>query len=134
MAMIETEVAARRLARAICADITLYQRAKIEAGADLTEEYLEGRGLFLSRVAEALHPIFDEEVAGAPFGRIVRVGSPGVRDAPAVAPVAPATQRPSSDVSSPVAPSEPNSGSMMSLVVAGALLLVAILGVLMLRR
>ncbi|MBZ0120755.1 MAG: hypothetical protein K8H88_27420 [Sandaracinaceae bacterium] len=62
MALIETEEAARRLARAIASDLSLYNEEKIVQGiqADnlfevLAEEIEEGRALFKSRVAPELY-------------------------------------------------------------------------------
>lgn len=62
MALIETEEAARRLARAIASDISLYNEEKIVTGIksdnlfdSLAEEIEEGRALFRSRVAPELY-------------------------------------------------------------------------------
>jgi hypothetical protein len=62
MALIETEEAARRLARAIASDISLYNEEKIVRGIAedtlfevLAEEIEEGRALFKSRVAPELY-------------------------------------------------------------------------------
>ncbi|MGF1466259.1 MAG: hypothetical protein ACFCGT_09005 [Sandaracinaceae bacterium] len=62
MALIETEEAARRLARAIASDLSLYNEEKILQGiqgdnlfAVLEEEIEEGRALFKSRVAPDLY-------------------------------------------------------------------------------
>ena len=62
MALIETEEAARRLARAIASDLSLYNEEKIVEGITrdtlfdkLTEEIEEGRALFRSRVAPELY-------------------------------------------------------------------------------
>jgi len=62
MALIETEEAARRLARAIASDLSLYNEEKIVEGitndrlfASLSEEIEEGRALFKSRVAPELY-------------------------------------------------------------------------------
>lgn len=62
MALIETEEAARRLARAIASDLSLYNEEKIVQGiqADnlfdaLDDEIEEGRALFKSRVAPELY-------------------------------------------------------------------------------
>ena len=62
MAMIETEEAARRLARAIASDISLYNEEKVVEGITddslydvMAEELEEGRALFQSRVVSALH-------------------------------------------------------------------------------
>lgn len=61
MALIETEEAARRLARAIASDLSLYNEDKIVEGIQqdtlfsvLAEELEEGRALFKSRVSPEL--------------------------------------------------------------------------------
>ena len=61
MPLIETEEAARRLARAIARDLSLYNEEKIVRGIEadnlfdaLSEEIEEGRALFKSRVAPEL--------------------------------------------------------------------------------
>jgi uncharacterized hydantoinase/oxoprolinase family protein len=61
MALIETEEAARRLARAIASDLSLYNEEKIVKGIQndnlfdgIAEEIEEGRALFKSRVAPDL--------------------------------------------------------------------------------
>ena len=63
MALIETEEAARRLARAIASDLSLYNEEKIVNGITndnlfdtLAEEIEEGRALFKRRVAAELYP------------------------------------------------------------------------------
>jgi hypothetical protein len=58
MGVIETEEAAKRLARVIVSDIEIYNRDKFQAGADLTHAIEEGRALFRSRVAPELFPLF----------------------------------------------------------------------------
>jgi hypothetical protein len=62
MALIETEEAARRLARAIASDLSLYNEEKIVEGVThdnlfdvLSDEIEEGRALFKSRVAAELY-------------------------------------------------------------------------------
>ena len=57
MPLIETDEAARRLARAIASDLSLYNEEKIVQGiqsddlfATLSEEIEEGRALYKSRV------------------------------------------------------------------------------------
>ena len=64
MPLIETEEAARRLARAIASDLSLYNEDKILEGLQsdslfdvLEEEIEEGRTLFKSRVAA---PLFEK--------------------------------------------------------------------------
>jgi uncharacterized hydantoinase/oxoprolinase family protein len=61
MPLIETEEAARRLARAIASDLSLYNEEKIVQGIkedslfdSLKEEIEEGRALYKSRVAPQL--------------------------------------------------------------------------------
>jgi uncharacterized hydantoinase/oxoprolinase family protein len=61
MALIETEEAARRLARAIASDLSLYNEEKIVEGIQkdtlftvLSEELEEGMALFKSRVSPEL--------------------------------------------------------------------------------
>lgn len=63
MALIETEEAARRLARAISSDLALYNEDKIAEGVQndnlfdvMADEVQEGRDLYQSRVARALLP------------------------------------------------------------------------------
>ena len=62
MPLIETEEAARRLARAIASDLSLYNEEKILLGVQndnlfstLSEEVEEGRALYKSRVAPDLY-------------------------------------------------------------------------------
>ena len=62
MALIETEEAARRLARAIASDLSLYNEEKIVEGVQgdnlfevLADEIEEGRALFKSRVSPELY-------------------------------------------------------------------------------
>jgi hypothetical protein len=62
MPLIETEEAARRLARAIASDLSLYNEEKITKGIEsdtlfkeLEEEIEEGRALYKSRVAPELY-------------------------------------------------------------------------------
>ncbi len=61
MALIETEEAARRLARAIASDLSLYNEEKIVEGIQkdslftvIADELEEGRALFKSRVSPEL--------------------------------------------------------------------------------
>ncbi|MEO5729314.1 MAG: hypothetical protein ABI134_22150 [Byssovorax sp.] len=62
MPLIETDEAARRLARAIASDLSLYNEEKIVQGiqsddlfATLSEEIEEGRALYKSRVSPDLY-------------------------------------------------------------------------------
>jgi len=61
MALIESDEAARRLARAIASDLSLYNEEKINRGiaddklfTEIAEEIEEGRALFKSRVTPEL--------------------------------------------------------------------------------
>jgi hypothetical protein len=63
--VIDDEQAARRLARAIVADIRLYHEAEIAAG-DVSEALGEGRALFHARVVGSLHRVFEEEASALP--------------------------------------------------------------------
>ena len=63
MALIETEEAARRLARAIASDLSLYNEEKIIGGVThdnlfdaISEEIEEGRALYKRRVSPDLYP------------------------------------------------------------------------------
>jgi hypothetical protein len=58
MTLIDTEEAAKRLARVILSDIRLYNREKIRAGSDLRSEIEEGYALFRKRVAPDLAPLY----------------------------------------------------------------------------
>ncbi|MCC6215969.1 MAG: hypothetical protein IT376_13975 [Polyangiaceae bacterium] len=62
MPLIETEEAARRLARAIASDLSLYNEEKIVRGIEsdtlfeeISEEIEEGRALYKSRVSPDLY-------------------------------------------------------------------------------
>lgn len=64
MALIETEEAARRLARAIASDLSLYNEEKIVKGIQednlfdaIAEEIEEGRALFKSRVTPEIYEL-----------------------------------------------------------------------------
>jgi hypothetical protein len=83
--------AATRLARAILADIVLYNKEKLRSGGPprdvLAGEIQEGRTHFQSRVVERLHPIFDEAL-------LVQWGTDGTAsppDASRIPPSSPAT-------------------------------------------
>jgi hypothetical protein len=59
MGSINTEDAARRLARVILSDIELYSRERPKLGETLEAQIAEGRRLFASRVTPDLRPVFD---------------------------------------------------------------------------
>jgi hypothetical protein len=99
VARIETEEAARRLARAIVADIRLYHQEAVASGADLTEEIGEGRALFQSRVEPSLHGVYEhtlEEVGLATAGTLAPLerGAPPLAPGLFESPPAPATSVP----------------------------------------
>ena len=54
---------AQRLARAIAADIRVYNAKALEAGTDLDAALAEGRALYCQRVEPAFHPLFDSTIA-----------------------------------------------------------------------
>jgi hypothetical protein len=68
MRLIDTEEAAKRLARVILSDIRLYNREKIRTGGDLRAELEEGYALFRSRVAPPLLPLFKKVLADNSLG------------------------------------------------------------------
>lgn len=69
MALIDDPDKARRLARAICADIVLYEGARVRAAVraeraeSLQRPVAEGRALYVSRVTPELYDLFDEALA-----------------------------------------------------------------------
>jgi hypothetical protein len=82
VALIDNEDAARRLARVIISDIELYNRDKVDSGADLKTLVDEGFTLFRSRVAPSLHPLYPVVVSGS---RLARGLAPGAAEAAAAA-------------------------------------------------
>lgn len=69
MALIDSEEGARRLARAIAADIRLYNAERLARGEPLESELDEGRALFRGRVVEELHPLIETALAEAHLTR-----------------------------------------------------------------
>jgi hypothetical protein len=65
MGTIETEEAARRLARVILSDIDLYMRERPNAGESREAQIEQGRRLFASRVTPELVPVFEMVLAAA---------------------------------------------------------------------
>lgn len=63
MARIESKEGAVRLARAIAADIVLYNSDRVARGEDLSSEIREGRELYESRALPEFHPLFDVALA-----------------------------------------------------------------------
>jgi hypothetical protein len=70
MGAIDTEDAARRLARVILADIDLYMRERPKLGESREAQIEEGRRLFASRVTPALVPVFAKVLADRAVGRV----------------------------------------------------------------
>lgn len=91
---IDTEDAARRLARVILSDIDLYMRERPKLGESREAQIEEGRRLFARRVSPALVPVFAMVLADRAAGRV---------NAPAAAP-APST--PASGASATVGPAD----------------------------
>jgi hypothetical protein len=93
---INTEDAARRLARVILADIELYHRERPKDGETLEAQIEEGRRLFASRVTPDLLPVFGLVLAERAAGR---VNSPAATEPPSTRP--PAATTPGPDQASP---------------------------------
>ncbi len=76
--MITDDERARRLARAIVADILLYNDTAIsDASPAMSGVVEEGRGLYQQRVAPALYPLFEDALAEsrlAPWGEAIAAG------------------------------------------------------------
>ncbi len=70
MGSINTEEAARRLARVILSDIELYNRERPKQGETLEGQIEEGRRLFASRVTPDLLPLFDLVVSDRARGSV----------------------------------------------------------------
>ena len=79
MGSINTEEAARRLARVILSDIELYNRERPKQGETLEGQIEEGRKLFASRVTPELLPLFDLVVSDRARGS---VNSPAAAEPP----------------------------------------------------
>ena len=76
---INTEEAARRLARVILSDIELYNRERPKPGETLEAQIEQGRRLFASRVAPDLLPVFDLVLSDRTLGS---VNSPAAAEPP----------------------------------------------------
>jgi len=81
MGSINTEEAARRLARVILSDIELYNRERPKQGETLEAQIEEGRRLFKSRVTPDLLPVFALVLADRAVGS---VKSPAVVEPPSI--------------------------------------------------
>jgi hypothetical protein len=76
---INTEEAARRLARVILSDIELYNRERPKPGETLEAQIEEGRRLFASRVTPDLLPLFGLVLSDRALGRVT---SPAAAEPP----------------------------------------------------
>ncbi len=83
MATIDTEDAARRLARVILSDIDLYMRERPKAGESREGQIEEGRRLFASRVTPELIPVFAKVLADGAAGPVPAPVAPAARPSPA---------------------------------------------------
>ena len=81
MGPIDTEDAARRLARVILSDIDLYIRERPRQGESREAQIEEGRRLFASRVSPALVPVFAMVLADRATGRVT---APAAAPAPSI--------------------------------------------------
>jgi hypothetical protein len=95
MGAIDTEDAARRLARVILSDIDLYIRERPKLGESREAQIEEGRRLFASRVTPALVPVFAMVLADRAAGRVNAPAAaaassiPASAGAPTVGPIHP---------------------------------------------
>jgi hypothetical protein len=83
MGTIDTEEAARRLARVILSDVDLYIRERPNAGESREAQIEEGRRLFASRVTPELLPVFEMVLADPAAGTVDAPAAPGARPIPA---------------------------------------------------
>ena len=75
--MINREDAALKLARAIVADVKLYNQDAIEKGSQqVWEAIFEGRALYTSRVSHELMGLFDTVLEQDPILRFYAGGQP----------------------------------------------------------
>lgn len=118
--MIDDEDKARRLAKAICADVMLYNAAVKVAPVDeraglISQPISEGRALYASRVVPRLAGIFEAEVAESVTGPL------GVSASSAVPP-----PRAPTLLAAPVLPQSSGGNGLIIIVVAVLLLVAAI--------
>jgi len=102
MGTIDTEEAARRLARVILSDIDLYIRERPNAGQSRESQIEEGRRLFASRVTPELVPLFAMVLADRAAGPVNAPAAPVARPSPDL----PIDDEPPTDPSIFVPPSE----------------------------
>jgi len=85
MGAIDTEDAARRLARVILSDIDLYSRERPKPGESREAQIEEGRRLFASRVIPELVPMFARVLADRAAGGVNAPAAPAAPSVPASA-------------------------------------------------
>jgi hypothetical protein len=113
MALIDDMPAAQRLAKAILADIQLYNAETLAQGGDLSPQIAEGRELFHARVVPHFHPMFEAMLSESPVGGAARPGgSPFAAVPPGTTPL-----------------DTPSSGSSASVLAVVAVVIVVVLGV-----
>jgi hypothetical protein len=124
--LIDDEVNARGLARAIISDLKLYNAHKLQAGESIEEEISEGRALYADRVAVRWGGIFETEVEQAFPGAGRRLFARPSRTE--VAEVGRLDQpRPASPEGTPRPPrSQQSIGLMIVIIILAAVLAVAV--------
>jgi hypothetical protein len=110
MGAIDTEDAARRLARVILSDIDLYIRERPKLGESREAQIEEGRRLFASRVTPALVPLFGMVLADRDAGRVNAPAAVPAPPIPANGAAVPAPSIPANRAAAP-APPIPASGA-----------------------
>ncbi|MDP1828682.1 MAG: hypothetical protein Q8L48_35780 [Archangium sp.] len=121
--MIDEADKARRLARAICADVMLYNGTVKDAPIDqraalISAPVQEGRALFTSRVSPALLQVFEEAVEEL-VARPLAIAPPAAAPRVVVAPVV-STGKPPSQLDPPMA----ERGPSLAIVIGVAVLFV----------
>src|SRR5215831_11800293 len=113
MRAIDTEDAARRLARVILSDIDLYSRERPKQGESREAQIEEGRRLFASRVAPELVPVFGMVLADRAAGSVKAPARPALSPSPtsAAAPAA-SPDQPSPTASSAIEDESPTDPSI----------------------
>ena len=107
MGTIDTEEAARRLARVILSDIDLYMRERPKEGESREAQIEEGRRHFASRVTPELVPLFAAVLADRAAGIVSAPVFPAARPAAASEPAPDVAQLPPSPVPTPALDDEP---------------------------
>jgi hypothetical protein len=111
VARIESKEGAVRLARAIAADIVLYNSERIARGEDLSSEIREGRELYESRALPEFHPLFDVVLAEhrVPLPASTGTPAPGGTSSPSTGTPAPIdTRSPTAGTLAPIDTSPPS--------------------------